>query len=95
MGHKEKKFHNDMVVRRGFGDAAKKIQELYLAGKKAEAAAAVPDEYIDEGALLGPPARIRERYRAWEDAGVTGLTLNGARDQDLSLMAELAGTQAA
>ncbi|MGH0028841.1 MAG: LLM class F420-dependent oxidoreductase [Myxococcota bacterium] len=95
MGHRNKNFHNDMMVQRGYGDAAKKIQELYLAGKKAEAAAAVPDEYVDEGALLGPPQRIRERYRAWEDAGVTGLTLNGARDAELELMAELAGTQRA
>jgi F420-dependent oxidoreductase-like protein len=92
MGHRDKNFHNDMMVRRGYGDAAKRIQELYLAGKKAEAVAAVPDEYIDEGSLLGPPQRIRERYRDWEDAGVTGLTLNAPGDVELTLMAELAGT---
>jgi F420-dependent oxidoreductase-like protein len=93
MGHKDKNFHNDMMVRRGYAAAARRIQELYLSGRKAEAAAAVPDEYIDEGALLGPPQRIRERYRAWEDAGVTGLTLDAPRDVDLELMAELAGTR--
>ena len=93
MGHRNKNFHNDMMVRRGYGEAAARIQELYLAGKKVEAAAAVPDEYVDDGAMLGPPQRIRERYRGWEDAGVTGLILNGARDQEMELLAELAGTR--
>ncbi len=93
MGHKNKNFHNDMMVRRGYGEAAARIQELYLAGKKAEAAEAVPDEYIDEGALLGPKDRIRERYRLWESSGVTGLTLTGADGDALELMADLAGTR--
>jgi hypothetical protein len=47
MGHRTKNFHNDIMVRRGFGDAAKRIQELYLAGHKAEATATVPDEWVD------------------------------------------------
>ncbi len=93
MGHKDKNFHNDMMVRRGYGEAAARIQELYLSGRKAEAAEAVPDEYIDEGALLGPPERIRERYKAWEGSGVTGLTINGGQTEALELMAELAGTR--
>ncbi len=90
MGHRDKNFHNDMMVRRGYGEAAAKIQELYLAGKKAEAAEAVPDEYIDEGALLGPKERIRERFRAWQDSGITGLTLTTGQDEALELMASLA-----
>ena len=68
MGHRSKNFHNDIMVRRGFGDAAKGIQELYLAGRKDEAIAAVPDEWVDMKSLVGPPARIRQRYRAWEEA---------------------------
>ena len=75
MGHRDKNFHNEMMVRRGFGDAAARIQELYLAGRKDEAVAAVPDEFCDEMALVGPVARIRERYRAWADSGITGLTI--------------------
>ena len=55
MGHKTKNFHNDIMVRRGFGDAAKRIQELYLAGRKDEAIAAVPDEWVDMKSLVGPP----------------------------------------
>lgn len=90
MGHSSKNFHNDMMVRRGYGDAAKTIQELYLAGRKGEAIEAVPDEFCDEGSLAGTPARIRERYRAWEDSIATGLTISGD-DQAVELMAEITG----
>ena len=90
MGHKNKNFHNDMMVRRGYGEAAKRIQELYLSGRKAEAIAAVPDEYLDDGALVGPRARIVERYAEWRDSGATGLILNGANAEAMELMAGLA-----
>jgi hypothetical protein len=78
-----------MMVRRGYGDAAKTIQELYLAHRKGEAIEAVPDEFCDDGALVGPPARIRERYKAWADTIATGLTINGD-DDAMELMAEIA-----
>lgn len=90
MGHSSKNFHNDMMVRRGYADAAGAIQELYLAGRKAEAMEAVPDEFCDEGALVGPPDRIRERYRAWEDSGLTGMTIAGD-DRANELMAGITG----
>ncbi len=93
MGHKDKNFHNDMMVRRGYPEAAAKIQELYLSGRKAEAAEAVPDEYCDEGSLVGPVQRIKERYREWEGSGATGLTVFGARAEALELMADLAGSR--
>ncbi len=89
MGHRDKNFHNDMMVRRGYAEEAKAIQELYLAGRKAEAIEAVPDEYCDDGSLVGPPERIRERYQAWADSGATGLTVNGDEDA-MRLMAEVA-----
>ena len=90
MGHRDKNFHNDMMVRRGYGDAAARIQQLYLAGRKDEATAAVPDEFCDEGALVGPVGRIRERYRAWADSGITGLTIVSEQEEALTLMADLA-----
>ena len=93
MGHANKNFHNDMMVRRGYPEAAAKIQELYLSGRKAEAAEAVPDEYCDEGALVGPVQRIKERYREWEDSGATGLTVIAPQPEALELMADLAGTR--
>jgi hypothetical protein len=66
--------------RRGFGDAAKRIQKLCLAGQMAEAIATVPDEWVDLKSL-GPPARIPERYRAWEDNGADLLKRAIARAQ--------------
>lgn len=93
MGHRDKNFHNDMMVRRGYPEAAQKIQELYLAGHKREAIEAVPNEYCDEASLIGPPQRIRERYKEWEGSGATGLTLSCRQDEGLELMAELAGSR--
>ncbi len=90
MGHPKMNFHKKLMERRGYPEAAAKIQELFLAGRRKEAAAAVPDEYIDDGALLGSEARIRERFRPWLDSGATGLTLHGAGETELRLLAELA-----
>jgi F420-dependent oxidoreductase-like protein len=87
MGHKNKNFHNDIMVRRGFGDAAKRIQELYLAKRKDEAIAAVPDEWVDMKSLVGPPARIRERYRAWEDCGADTLSVRSLQPEAIEVMA--------
>jgi len=89
MGHKSKNFHNEMMIRRGYPEAAARIQELYLAKRKDEAIAAVPDEFVDEGALVGPKQRIKKRFRDWEDSGLTGLTISGNEDA-LRLMAECA-----
>ena len=73
MGHRNKNFHKDMMTRRGFGDAADRIQELYLAGRKEEATDAVPDEWVDEKSLVGPPERVKQRYRRWDRILVSGL----------------------
>ena len=90
MGHKTKNFHNDIMVRRGFGDAAKRIQELYLAHRKEEAIAAVPDEWVDLKSLVGPPARIMERYRAWEDSGADSLSVRSRQPEAIEVMARAA-----
>jgi F420-dependent oxidoreductase-like protein len=70
MGSRERNFYNALVQRYGFADAAKEIQDLYLDGKKNEAAAAVPGELIDMITLVGPPDRVRERLAVYRDAGV-------------------------
>ena len=93
MGAKSKNFHKDMMARRGYAEAATRIQELFLAGRREEAIAAVPDEYVDQAALIGPAERIRERFRAWQELGVDGLTLHTEQDEALELMAKLAGCQ--
>lgn len=71
-GHRDKNFHKDIMVRRGFKDAADRIQELYLAHRKDEAAAAVPDEWVDVKSLVGPHERIKQRDRAWKDYCLLG-----------------------
>jgi alkanesulfonate monooxygenase SsuD/methylene tetrahydromethanopterin reductase-like flavin-dependent oxidoreductase (luciferase family) len=90
MGHRDKNYHKDMMIRRGFGDAAARIQELFLAGRKDEAAAAVPDEWVDWKSLVGPPARIKQRYKAWEDSGAASLTVRSRQPQAVEVMAEAA-----
>ncbi|NKC01528.1 MAG: LLM class F420-dependent oxidoreductase [Pseudomonadales bacterium] len=89
MGHKNLNFHKEMMVRRGFGEEADRIQELYLAKRKDEAIATVPDEFVDSGALIGSRERIAERYKAWETSGVTGLTISG-NSEAIRTMAEVA-----
>ena len=91
MGAKEKNFHNEMAIKYGYGEAAARIQELYLASRKEEAADAVPDELCDEMSLVGPVERIKERYRAWEDAGVTTMLVQARQPEALELMADIAG----
>jgi F420-dependent oxidoreductase-like protein len=70
MGSREKNFYNVLVQRYGFEDAAREVQDLYLAGKKEEAAAALPVELIDLVSLVGPRDRVRDRMRAFASAGV-------------------------
>jgi F420-dependent oxidoreductase-like protein len=90
MGHRTKNFHNQIMVRRGYGDAAARIQELYLAGAKDEAIAAVPDEWVDAKSLVGPPARILQRYRAWEDCGADTINVRSLQPEAIEVMAQAA-----
>ena len=88
MGAREQNFHLNLIERMGFGEEAHRVQDLFLAGKRAEAIAAVPDALADEISLCGPPARIRERIEAWKKSPVTTL-LAGTRDPAaLRLLAE-------
>lgn len=75
MGSREKNFYNALAVRMGFGEAAERIQDLYLAKDYAGAAAAVPLEFIERTALIGTPDAIAERLKAYAAAGVTTLTI--------------------
>ena len=70
MGSREKNFYNRTVQRYGFEDAAKEVQDLYLDGKKDEAAAALPTELIDMVSLCGPKGHVAERLEVYRDAGV-------------------------
>jgi F420-dependent oxidoreductase-like protein len=90
MGARDHNFHKDAMARRGYADAAERIQELFLAARREEAIAAVPDEYIDEGALIGSTDRITQRFAPWADCGITGLTIHADRDDAVELMARVA-----
>jgi F420-dependent oxidoreductase-like protein len=88
MGARNKNFHLNLMDRMGFGDEARHVQDLFFAGKRAEAFDAVPDRLADEISLCGPPERIRERLLEWRKCGVTSL-LVGTRDPAaLRLLAE-------
>jgi len=93
MGSETNNFHRDAMARRGFPDAAARIQELWLAGRKDEAVAAVPDDYIDAGALFGPASRIRARWEEVVPAGLTGVILRTEDDQALEIAADLTGSR--
>ena len=96
MGSRKQNFYNSLVQRYGFEAAAKEIQDLYLDGKKEEAAAAIPDELIDMVSLCGPRDVVADRIAAFRDAGVGTLTITplalGADDRiaQLRAIAELA-----
>src|SRR6478735_10711293 len=76
MGSREQNFYNALAVRMGFGDAAAEVQDRYLAKDYEGAAAAVPFEFVDSTALLGPPSRIAERMADFAAAGVTNLAIS-------------------
>ena len=88
MGAKSFNVHKDHVTRMGFGDAANRVQELFMAGRRDQAFAAVPDALCDEISLVGPKARIRERLAAWRDSPVTMLNVGTADPETLRFMAE-------
>jgi F420-dependent oxidoreductase-like protein len=76
MGSREKNFYHALATRMGYGAAADEIQDLYLAKRKADAAAAVPFEFIDRTSLLGPVDRVAARMRDYAAAGVTTLSIS-------------------
>jgi F420-dependent oxidoreductase-like protein len=76
MGSRKQNFYNALVERYGFEDAAREIQDLYLEGKKQEAAAAIPAELIDITTLAGPREHVKERLSVYRDAGVGTLIVS-------------------
>jgi F420-dependent oxidoreductase-like protein len=92
MGARSKNFYNDYIKRMGYEAAAAKIQDAFLAGRRDEASAAVPDALVDETALVGPPGRIKDRLQAWQDAAkgneIGTMLLGGADANALRVIAE-------
>jgi alkanesulfonate monooxygenase SsuD/methylene tetrahydromethanopterin reductase-like flavin-dependent oxidoreductase (luciferase family) len=88
MGARNKNFSNDYAKRLGYEEAAVKIQDLYLDGKKMEAMAEVPDALVDEVALIGPKERIRDRLAAWKSSPVGTLCIGSGQPEALRAIAE-------
>jgi F420-dependent oxidoreductase-like protein len=92
MGARSKNYYNDVAVKLGFEGEAKTIQDLFLDGKKTEAAAAVPDKLVDEISLCGPAERIKDRLAVWKDAAKAGhigtMVLTGASAEVMRIVAE-------
>jgi F420-dependent oxidoreductase-like protein len=89
MGARGKNFYNSLTQRYGFEHAAATIQDLYLSGMKGDAAMAVPDELVDEIALVGPKERIAECLEAWRATGISTLVIQARQQEALDVMAEL------
>ncbi|CAO0833602.1 LLM class F420-dependent oxidoreductase OS=Streptomyces microflavus OX=1919 GN=Smic_20950 PE=4 SV=1 [Streptomyces microflavus] len=88
-GHAARNFHADLMARMGFEEEARRIQELFLQGRKEEAVHAVPDVFADEISLIGPRARIAEKLAEWRKGPVTDLLVTAPDPRTLRVLAEL------
>lgn len=86
MGAKGRNFYNNVFRRYGYGDAATEIQDLYLSGRKEEAAALVPQDFLDATSLAGDEGYVRDRIAAYRAAGVTRLSISPVGDDPLGLI---------
>ncbi|MEV0371995.1 LLM class F420-dependent oxidoreductase [Streptomyces sp. NPDC050636] len=89
MGHAAKNFHADLMARMGFEEEARRVQELFLQGRRNEAVLAVPDAFADEISLVGPRERIAERLELWRTGPVTDLLVTAPDPETLRVLAEL------
>ena len=91
MGAKDKNFYNQLIRRYGFEAEAEKIQELYLAGRKQEAEAAIPIELLEATNLVGPEGYVKERIAAFQESGVTVLNIMPMTRNQVGLVEQLKG----
>lgn len=89
MGAKNKNYYNDLFKRYGWVEEAEKVQDLFLSGKRAEAMAAIPDEYLDLSMLTGDEATVRERLAVYKDVGITHLNISPAGDNPLDTIEKI------
>jgi F420-dependent oxidoreductase-like protein len=89
MGAREKNFYNELFQRYGWVDEAREIQDLFLSGRRDEAIAKVPDEYVDLATLAGDPGHVRERIGVFKDVGVTYLNINVVGEEPLKIFEQV------
>jgi F420-dependent oxidoreductase-like protein len=90
MGARGKNFYNSLFARYGYEDEAREIQDLFLDGKPRDAAAKVPDAFIDDVALIGSREQIADRLAAWRESGATSLLVSARDANTLRTVAEAA-----
>jgi F420-dependent oxidoreductase-like protein len=88
MGAKDQNFHKQVFERMGYADVADRVQELFLAGRKDEAAAAVPDQLVDDIHIIGDRAKVRDKMQQWEESGVTMIIVTAQSPDDVHTLAE-------
>ena len=88
MGARNRNFYNNYAKAMGFEEAAVRIQDLYLSGRRDEAMAAVPAELIDACHLVGPADRVRDRLQRWKGTKVSTMMIGGGSNEALTLIAE-------
>ena len=89
MGSRTTNFYNQLIRRYGYEETAVRVQDMYLDGRRDEAAAAVPNALIDELALVGPVGHVAEQLSVWRGSGITTLILAGANSHAMRTVAEL------
>jgi alkanesulfonate monooxygenase SsuD/methylene tetrahydromethanopterin reductase-like flavin-dependent oxidoreductase (luciferase family) len=89
MGAKEQNFHKNVFERMGYAAITDEVQELFLAGKRDEATALIPDELADEMHIVGDASYVKERVAQWEETGVTTLLLSCRDAAEVRTVAEL------
>jgi Luciferase-like monooxygenase len=88
MGAKEQNFHKNVFDRMGYADITEQVQELFLAGKREQATALIPDDLVEEMHIVGEAGYVRERAAAWAETGVTTLLLSCRSADEVRQVAE-------
>ena len=89
MGARGKNFYNELARHYGYEKEAKEIQDLYLDGKKKEAEALVPMEWMEQSNLVGPASYVQERIAAFDEAGVSHLSIVPASDDPAATVSQV------
>jgi hypothetical protein len=88
MGAKEQNFHKNVFDRMGYASITDEVQELFLAGKREEATALIPDDLVEDMHIVGEAGYVKERVAQWEETGVTTLLLSLRSADEVRQVAE-------
>ncbi|HSV40746.1 MAG TPA: LLM class F420-dependent oxidoreductase [Nocardioidaceae bacterium] len=89
MGAKEQNFHKNVFERMGYADITEQVQELFLAGKRDQATALIPDKLVDDMHIIGDEAKVKDKVAQWEESGVTTLLVSCHTPAEVRQIAEV------